>query len=129
MVGGRKETPMKDGRSVLLVATLVLASAFPAAASVGGVGEKVAASLGLRYDRPVGQMKVGQTHPATILNASKLSPRGVTGRNGDKVVLTLTGRQTFSLHHPDSGRTLHFRWDDQGTVTPIAPIVPVAPTH
>jgi hypothetical protein len=111
-------------RSLLVAAFLVLSSAVPAAASVGGVGEKVAASLGLRYDRPVGQMRVGQTHPATILNASKLSPRGVTGRNGDKVVLTLTGKQTFSLYHPDSGRTLHFRWDDQGTVTPIAPVAP-----
>lgn len=110
---------MKSKPSLLAVAFLALASAVPAGASVGGVGEKVAASLGLRYDRPVGQMKVGQTHPATILNSSKLVPHGVTGRNGEKVVLTLTGKQTFSLFHPESGRTLHFKWDDQGTVTPL----------
>jgi len=110
---------MKNRISILVVACFALASALPARASVGGVGERVAASLGLRYDRPVGQMKIGQTHPATILNASKLVPHGVTGRNGDKVVLTLTGKQTFSLYHSGTGRTLNFRWDDQGVVTPL----------
>jgi hypothetical protein len=110
---------MKKRLGILAAACLALASALPAPASVGGVGEKVAASLGLRYDRPVGQMKVGQTHPATILNFSKLTPHGLAGHNGDKVVLTLTGKQTFSLHHAGTGKTLNFRWDDQGTVTPL----------
>jgi hypothetical protein len=110
---------MKNTLGSLAAACLALASALQAGASVGGVGEKVAASLGLRYDRPVGQMKVGQTHPATILNASRLTPHRLSGQNGDKVVLTLTGKQTFSLYHSGTGKTLNFRWDDQGAVTPI----------
>lgn len=110
---------MKKKLGILAAGCLALMSTLPAHASVGGVGEKVAASLGLRYDRPVGQMQVGQTHPATIVNSSKLTPHGVTGRNGDKVVLTLTGKGTFSLYHSGTGKTLNFRWDDKGVVTQI----------
>ncbi len=79
---------------------------------------KIPAALGLRYDRPVQNLRIGDKVTATILNASKLAPHGVTARNNDKVDLTLTGRNTFSLFHAGSGRTLKFSYDTQGNLTP-----------
>lgn len=97
---------------------LVLCAAAPARAGSVCCKPKIAAALGLRYDKPVEGLQAGQKAPATIMNASKLSPHGLTCRNDEKVILTSTGKNTFSLRHEGSGKTLNFKVDAQGNVTP-----------
>jgi hypothetical protein len=108
--------PMRQNISILVTAALILLVALPAVAGVCCI-ERIAASLGVRYDRPAEKTQVGQNVTATVLSASKLAPHGVTARNNDKVVLTLTGKNTFTLVHAASGRTLKFSFDGSGNLT------------
>ena len=98
------------------MACFVLSSAVPANAGDLIRRNKVTAALGIRYEGLEERFEIGQKANATIINASKLSPHGLTCRNNDKVVITSTGRNTFSLFHGGSGRTLKFNIDAQGNV-------------
>ncbi len=104
-------------RLALALACLGLLFTNPATAYIGG-DNRIAAALGIRYDAPVEGTRVGQKVNATVLNASKLAPHGVNARNNDKVVLTLTGKNTFTLVHAASGRILKFTFDANGNLTP-----------
>jgi hypothetical protein len=112
---------MKDRVSMLAVSGLALLLSSRAAVIGGdypGPIKRIAATLGLRYERPVQNIRIGEKANATVVDASRLAPHGVSARSDDKVVLTLTGKDTFSLVHSRSGRTLKFTFDAEGNVTP-----------
>jgi hypothetical protein len=110
---------MKSRPLVLSMAVLALLSALPAV----GAGplapqSKIAAALGIRYDGPTERLRVGQKTNAIVVNQAKLAGHQLTVKNNDKVELTLTGEQSFTLLHVKSNRSLKFNFDAKGNVTP-----------
>jgi hypothetical protein len=110
---------MKKTLPVLAVACLVLLFSVPAGAAGGVLGTKVASSLGFRFEKPAEGIQVGQKASAMILNSSKLSRHGVTAKNNDPVVVTLTGKYTLTVLHVGTGKSVNFTFDKEGNVTPV----------
>jgi hypothetical protein len=121
---------MKHRFILLVVAAFVLVTAEPAPAGTpvptGGCGAHCGASIaeqmGIRYERPLADLKVGRSANATVLNASKLAPHGIQVRNNDQVVITLTSKNTFTVSNGGAGaaaKTVKFSFDGKGNLTPV----------
>lgn len=109
---------MKKTLSILALACAVVVFAVPAGAAGGVVGDKVAAALGIRFEKPAREIQVGQKANATVLSSTKFSRHGVVAKDNDKVVVTMTGANSLTVLHVSSGKIVKFTFDKEGNLTP-----------
>jgi hypothetical protein len=108
---------MKKTFCILALACAVLLFAAPAGAAGGVVPDKVAAALGIRFEKPAAGIQVGQKANATVLSSTKFTQHGVIAKDNDKVVVTLTGTNSITVLHVGSGKSAKFTFDKEGNLT------------